>query len=132
MILVPHVVVLFILLAIVFRIAAGGMDGERIRSYIKARGGEAIDVSWTPFGRGWYGEERDRIYRVRYRDQESKTRVATVKTSMMGGVYFTDDHVLDSPARTVATEFPFTVQALKNENDELRRRIAELENGQAS
>lgn len=47
----------FIVIAVVFRLVAGGIDGDRVGEYIRNQGGELIESHWSPFGRGWFGEK---------------------------------------------------------------------------
>ncbi len=72
----------FIALAIVIRLLAGGMDGGRVRSYIQERGGRLLSSGWAPFGKGWFGEQNDRICEVRYLDRDGHEHEATCKTSL--------------------------------------------------
>jgi hypothetical protein len=88
----------FIAVAIVLRLAAGALDRDRIARYIAERGGRVISISWAPFGRGWFGEQNARIYEVVYYDREGKQHLATCKTSMWSGVYWTEDRVTHSKA----------------------------------
>jgi hypothetical protein len=111
-----------ILIAVGIRLMAGSLDDGRVREYIRRRGGEIIDMQWSPFGRGWFGEKNDRIYEVRYRDQSGRTHRATVKTSMFSGVYFTEDNIDSDFADKVGPS-----RDLEWENAQLRQRIAELE-----
>ena len=113
----------FIVVAIVIRLMAGGMDGDRVGEYIRSQGGELIESHWSPFGRGWFGEKNDRIYEVRYRDRLGNIHEATVKTSMFSGVYFTEDKIVQ-PAKTDESH----ASDIELENARLRQRIAELEN----
>lgn len=112
----------FIVLAIVIRLFAGRLDGNRVGEYIRMQGGELIESRWSPFGRGWLGDKDDRIYQVRYRDRTGNIHQATVKTSMFSGVYFTEDRVVEqgSLGDSKATD-------LELENARLRARIAQLE-----
>lgn len=111
------IVVGVIILAIVIRLIAGAFDGDRVEQYIRDIGGELIDRSWDPFGPGWFGEKDSRIYEIVYRDRDGRTHRAHVKTSMMSGVYLTNDRIVaDTPPRSV-----------EEEKDQLRRRLAELE-----
>jgi hypothetical protein len=73
---------------------AGRMDRDRVRAYIAERGGEVVSQEWTPFAAGWFGNRDERMYRVVYRDSKGYMREATCKTSMLGGVYFTNDRLL--------------------------------------
>lgn len=115
----------FILIAVVFRLAAGGMDTDRIEAYIRGQGWELIDRSWDPFGPGWFGEKDARIYQVVYRDGHGDTHKAHVKTSMFSGVYLTQDSIVSRGDRDSA---PTTeVDLLEEENRRLRERLEELE-----
>ncbi|MCA9199222.1 MAG: hypothetical protein KDA87_16870 [Planctomycetales bacterium] len=111
-----------IVTALLIRLFAGEMDADRIDQYVRQRGGKLLHKRWAPFGKGWFGEKKDRIYEIRYRDKDGNIREATVKTSMLAGVYFTQDRIirqavpLESPGRSA------------DENERLRKRIAELEN----
>jgi len=109
-----------ILIAVVFRLLAGSMDGDRVGNYIRSQGGELIEKRWTPFGRGWFGEKNDRIYEVRYRDGAGNVHEATVKTSLFSGVYFTEDRIVQAAKTSESKD-------LEAENKRLRQRIAELE-----
>ena len=115
----------FIVLAIVIRLIAGSFDGERVERYVRKQGWELVDRSWNPFGPGWFGEKDSRIYQIIYRDQQGNVHRAHVKTSMLSGVYLTNDQVVQ-PA-----EHPPTVQqpTLAEENRRLRERIRQLEQG---
>ena len=42
-------------------------------------------------GRGWFGEKNDRIYEVVYYDSNGEQHLATCKTSLLSGVYWTED-----------------------------------------
>ncbi len=113
-----------IVIVVVFlRLAAGSFDGDRVERYVSERGWELVDRSWDPFGPGWFGEKDARIYQIVFRDQQGNTHRAHVKTSMLSGVYLTNDEIVDSaklpeaPAET----------SLQEENRRLRERIKELE-----
>jgi hypothetical protein len=111
------VIFLGVTFAIVSRVIAGSFDGDRVEQYIRDMGCELLDKSWDPFGPGWFGEKDARIYQVVYRDREGRVHRAHVKTSMMSGVYLTNDEIVeDAPKRSV-----------EEEKAELRRRLAELE-----
>jgi len=111
-----------IFLAIVFRLLAGSMDHDRVDHYIQNLGGELLDKSWDPFGPGWFGEKDSRIYQIVYRDREGRVHQAHVKTSMLSGVYLTNDTIVEDP----------THASLEDENERLKRRIAELEQERAT
>lgn len=83
-----------LLLAVWVRLSAGSLDRDRIRRYIATRNGRMIAANWSPFGPGWFGDERDRIYRVSYIDADGNRHQAYCKTSLWSGVYFTQDRVI--------------------------------------
>jgi hypothetical protein len=126
----------FVGLAIFFRVIGGVLDHDRIRQYIQERGGKVKHIYWSPFGRGWFGEKRDRIYEVVYGDADGREHLATCKTSLFGGVFWTEDQVQSRGAGSM----PFHEQqsasqqgmqfldqeSLARENQELRREVARL------
>jgi hypothetical protein len=115
---------LFILIAILIRLAAGGLDHDRVRQYVESRGGTVIEANWSPFGPGWFGEKSDRIYAVRYLDGDGNEHQAYCKTSMWTGVYFTEDQIIkyaDRPADEKST-LEEENRRLREELDRLRRR----------
>lgn len=119
------VIVVFIVLAMVIRVIADSFDGERVERYVKEQGWELVDRSWDPFGPGWFGEKDSRIYQIVYRDQQGNVHRAHVKTSMLSGVYLTNDQIVQ-PAEHVP---PAQQATLEEENQRLRQRISELEQG---
>lgn len=122
-----------IALAVAARVFAGILDVWRIQNYISSAGGQVIRCRWWPFGPGWLGEKRDRIYHVAFTDHEGAEHRAYCKTSLLTGVYFTQDRVR-YPGKTSLTDF--TQQALKSElellrqeNQQLRQQLARKESG---
>lgn len=115
----------FVVLVIVVRLIAGSFDGERVERYVKEQGWVLVDRSWDPFGPGWFGEKDSRIYQIVFRDQQGNVHRAHVKTSMLSGVYLTNDHIVQpaDPAPAARQD------ALAEENRLLRERIKELEQG---
>lgn len=113
-----------IVVALVIRLMAGGLDGDRVERYVRDQGWELVDRSWDPFGPGWFGEKGSRIYQIVYRDQRGDLHRAHVKTSMLSGVYLTNDEVVEraAPDPTAPARGD-----LEEENARLRARIAELE-----
>lgn len=106
-----------VLLALVIRLLAGSFDGGRVEQYVRDMGGELIDRSWDPFGPGWFGEQDSRIYQIVYRDPADNIHRAHVKTSMLSGVYLTNDRVIEQgPGESV-----------EDEKARLRRRLEELD-----
>ncbi|QDU54893.1 hypothetical protein [Aeoliella mucimassa] len=124
------VFVFFVSIAVGARLFAGSMDGDRVRGYIHRQGGKLLSSNWEPFGTGWFGEKNDRIYRVRYRDRDGNIHNAVVKTSMFSGVYFTEDRIVSYAEREELDTSNNREAELASENEELRRRLAELEGDQ--
>lgn len=114
---------LAILVAILFRFAAGGPDQDRVKQYIEQRGGKLIAADWAPFGPGWFGEKSDRIYQVRYLDLDGNEHEAFAKTSMWTGVYLTEDRIVKY---SKAHGDPEEIDSLEAENRRLREELARL------
>lgn len=112
-----------IVVAIMIRLIAGNMDHERIRAYVEQRGGKVIEIIWTPFGPGWFGGGKERIYQVRYRDHEGNIHDAYARTNMWSGVYFTEDYIRQR-SRTPIDECE--VESLEEENARLRAELDRL------
>jgi hypothetical protein len=87
-------IVVAIGLALAIRLFAGTLDHDRIRQYVQQRGGSVRSIQWSPFGRGWFGDKHHRIYEVSYDDADGYPHVATCKTSLWSGVYWTEDQVV--------------------------------------
>lgn len=122
------VVILFGVLAVVFRLLAGGMDRDRVRDYIESNGGRLLEKRWAPFGKGWFGEKSDRIYEIRFIDSAGNEHEATCKTSLFSGVYLTGDRIVryaEPPPPPVAPSV-----SLAEENQRLRAEIARLKREQ--
>lgn len=126
------VIVAVILLSLVSRLLAGNMDRSRIESYVRANGGRIVSIDWAPFGPGWFGENSDRIYHVRYRDRDQQVHDAHCKTSLTTGVYFTEDRIV-SDARitrtTAATPSARDIERLAEENLRLQEEVERLRRG---
>jgi hypothetical protein len=90
----PPIFLLGLGILLALRILAGLLDWWRIADYVRRRGGALISCWWVPFGPGWLGERRERIYRVRFIDPSGDEHRAYCKTSLFSGVYFTDDRVV--------------------------------------
>jgi hypothetical protein len=117
--------VVAILIAIMFRFVHGSMDHDRISQYLEARGATVIDAKWVPFGPGWVGKNKDRIYEVRYLDKEGNRHHAYCKTSGWSGVYITEDRIEQ------AADVPEAERLLQEENRRLREELQRLKRGQA-
>ena len=76
--------------ALVGRLIADRLDRRRIRENLSERGCSTIEIHWSPFGPGWFGENGDRIYEVIYLNKSGRRIVANCKTCMLSGVYWRD------------------------------------------
>jgi hypothetical protein len=120
------IVIGVIFLLVVIRLAAGGLDHDRVDEYISSRGGRMIDRKWNPFGTGWVSAQNDRIYEVRYIDKDGNIHEATCKTSLLGGVYFTQDEIVEYAEKTKhadrETELEIENRRLKQQIEDLKRK----------
>ena len=82
--------ILFIVVLVAWRVVAGRLDRERIRSDIGGRGGEVLHIEWEPSPERWFLRDPGRLYRVGYSDAEGNFHSATAKTWMFGGVYWNE------------------------------------------
>ena len=122
--------VIFLIIALLIRLAAGSFDTDRVEEEIKAKGGTLISKEWSPFGKGWLGDQSDRIYKVRYFDKDGHEHEAFVKTSMFSGVYFTEDTIINY-AKKEETNDEATEKEnsqLKLENEKLKAELERLRN----
>lgn len=114
---------------VIFRLFAGSLDTGRIEDYLEDRGCELVDKSWDPLGPGCFGEKDSRIYDIFYRDEHGNLHRASVKTSMLSGVYLTNDEIVehaDVPEDSEDPEDP-ALESVLEENEKLKARIRELE-----
>lgn len=110
---------LFLAIVALSWVMTGWLDRRRMQGYVASLGGEVLDVRWSPFGPGWFGEKSDRIYFVRYVDRESAEHEAYCKTGFWTGVYFTQDRIT-----RVGREPATTMEQLEAENRRLREELA--------
>lgn len=108
-----------IVVIVLLRLLAGSFDRQRIAEDVARRGGRVESIEWAPFGKGWFGERGDRIYRVRYVDARGRTRDAQCKTRRFSGVYWADDG-MDGADDDLA---------LRAENERLRQEVERLKRG---
>lgn len=112
----PFLIVGMLVLALVIRLIAGSMDGSRIDSYLQEKGATLTSKHWSPFGKGWFGSEKERIYTISYIDRDGHEHEAVCKTSLFAGVYLTDDHIVRQ-ARPKAEGLPPIRRPLFAPND---------------
>jgi hypothetical protein len=82
-----------VMLAILGRFVTHSMDRNRIAKYATEQGWELLGCQWKLLGPGWFGNSRERIYSITYRDAQGRTHSAFAKTSALAGVYLTQDQV---------------------------------------
>lgn len=115
-------------LAVAARVLAGFLDVWRIRGYITSAGGQMISCRWWPFGPGWLGEKRDRIYHVAFVDAAGVQHQAYCETSLLTGVYFTQDRVADTSKTPQRLDVAHRLvheelHRLREENRQLRQQL---------
>lgn len=66
------------------------VDVSLIRADLARRDAKAQRITWSPFGPGWFGNGRQRIYFVRYEDKYGNVAEKYCQTSMFGSVYWRD------------------------------------------
>ena len=88
-------VIAAVAVAIIGRLVTHRIDSDRIRTYARDQGWELISCAWKLFGPGWFGNSRERIYSITYRDQQGRAHSAFAKTSLLSGVYLTEDRLTD-------------------------------------
>lgn len=92
------------ILGLVIWVVSMSMDKGQITSYVQEQGGLVVSINWSPFGTGWFGERGERIYQVIYHDREGSRHLATCKTSMLSGVYWTEDRITYSRDKPVPSK----------------------------
>ena len=87
----PFLIVPLVIIASLFYrfYILAGLDKERISEEIVKYGHSVEEITWNPFGRGWFGEKGERYYDVTYRMHNGQVINTGCKTSMMTGVYWT-------------------------------------------
>ena len=70
------------------------LDRNRIRRYLLGQGATLIRAEYESLGNGWFGDDKNNIYRVTYLDRDKNRHSVQCKTSIFGGVYFTMDSTL--------------------------------------
>lgn len=117
---------------LIIRLLAGSLDRNRVHQYITGIGGELLESRWDPLGPGWIGD-RDRPYKIRYRDSEGCIHSAHAKTSMLSGVYLANDEIVSRPDSNRPIPQPryslppARQETVEEEKARLRKRLAELE-----
>jgi hypothetical protein len=125
-------VLLVLVLVLACRLFAGSLDRKRIAAHFRERGQTVRSIVWAPFGTGWLGEKDSRIYKVHFEDSEGNTSSATAKTSMLSGVYLTEERAASTKRGQALHEESRPgmsrreVEDLQRENEQLRSELDDL------
>lgn len=120
---------LFVGIAIIvgIRLLAGHWDRERIKADLVRRGARVDEIAWSPFGKGWFGEKGDRIYRVSFIPAAGPHRTAWCKTSMWSGVFWSDETDVFGVPESSPREASDENARLRAENERLRQELEATE-----
>ncbi|GMW01805.1 MAG: hypothetical protein AMXMBFR84_29420 [Candidatus Hydrogenedentota bacterium] len=88
-----------------WRLLLGVIDRDSIRRNVERRGDTLISMHWTPFGRGWFSENKERHYRVVF-TRDGTTVETTCKTSIFTGVYWSGDELIIDPEKGIRSPSP--------------------------
>jgi len=113
--------VFLIALAVMLRLFFGVLNHARIKEYIASKGGTVTEIRWVLFGPGWFGSSGHVIYKIRYYDSDGYEHYAYCKTSILCGVYMTEDKIVG-----VAKQQPQNNVTLEEENRQLKEEIRRL------
>lgn len=105
-----------ILLIIIWYQVSRCIDEDRIRRYIRDRGGDVHSIR-SP----WFAldsDENSSRYDIRYVDRDGNIHEVRCKTSSHTGVYFSKDEIVQPTARRPATDS--RIEQLEAENRRLR------------
>ncbi|MEL7338960.1 MAG: hypothetical protein AAGM67_00635 [Bacteroidota bacterium] len=116
------------IVSLAFILARKSMDKDHVRLWVERQGGRLISQQWTPFGNGWEGENRERLYTIVYVDREGNRRRAELKTSLGTGVYVRSNQIISRANKSVnsAKNDPFAQGMLAAENRRLKAELAKL------
>jgi hypothetical protein len=91
---IAGIVLAVIGIAIAGRIIAHSFDRTRIATYAASQGWTLTGCQWKLFGPGWLGGNKTRVYAITYTDREGRTHTAFARTSVLSGVYLTEDRIV--------------------------------------
>ena len=92
-------IALGILVLIGIRIGLHYLDKKRIYQAAERKGWRDSTVEWAPFAPGSFFERNERNYLVVYVDQEGLTHEVYCKTSLMTGIYWSDENTVTHLSR---------------------------------
>lgn len=93
--LIAAIVAAVIIAAVGGRLVAHSLDRKRIDAYASEQGWTLMSCTWKLLGPGWFGSRGTRIYSITYTDREGRTHQAFARTSVMSGVYLTEDRIVE-------------------------------------
>jgi len=82
-----------VVVAILGRFITHGMDRSRIEKYAGEQGWELRSCQWKLLRPGWFDNSRERIHSITSRGGQGHAHSAFAKTSVLAGVYLTEDRV---------------------------------------
>ncbi|PQO39259.1 hypothetical protein C5Y96_05220 [Blastopirellula marina] len=86
-----------LVVGICLRLLSGKLDRRRVEYFVNGRGDKLLSIQWAPFG-PWALGERSGVYQIRYLDKEGCEHQAYVKTSLINGVWFSEDRIIRRPS----------------------------------
>lgn len=106
----PHQIIIGSLIAcfllgwLVIRVLAQQLDRKRVEYFVNGYGNKLLEIKWAPFG-PWAFGEKSRVYLIRYLDPEGREHQAYAKTSLLNGVFFSEDRIIQtsSPDSSIST-----------------------------
>jgi hypothetical protein len=96
------------------------MDEERIKSHVRQKGGEVTKCLFVPTGHGWWADQQNRMYDVRYADVDGVEHQARARASLFKGVTWVEDRTIG-----VTGQAPTPTQ-LEAENRRLKEEVERL------
>jgi hypothetical protein len=83
------IILSLVLISILWRIfITSNWDRQRIINDANNNGWTIKTIEWEPFGPGFLGEKNDRIYSVRFINENDIAQTRFCKTSVLSGVYW--------------------------------------------
>jgi hypothetical protein len=112
-----HIVAFIIVVGFMFYLRRSNRNN--VEKYIESKGGELISQEYAPYGKGWLGEDRNRIFKISYRDKQGNLHESWAKTGVFSGVYLSDDTIVELSA-------DHTQEGLEEENKQLKAELERL------
>lgn len=84
---------------------ADKLDRRRVEYFVNGYGNKLLEIKWAPFG-PWAFGEHSRVYKIRYLDKDGCEHQAYAKTSLMSGVFFSEDRIIRQPSHSKSVANP--------------------------